>query len=76
MYGEIIINSNQFGNIDNLYLLKIIKLPLNKNGFSFIWIHILVITFSLIIFIIALIWDIFERKGNQEESKQEEYYYL
>ena len=69
-YGIIIKNSSQSGNLDNLYLFKIIKLPTNRNGFSFIWMHFLVITTLLILFIVVLIWDIISKKEGKETCEQ------
>jgi len=72
-YGKIIINSNQERSSENLYLFNLIKLPLSKDGFSFVRIHILVVLISLIILVVALIWDI--SKGMRKTQKEEQEYY-
>lgn len=76
-YGKIVENSDQNGNLNNLYLFKIIKIPTNKNGFSFFWIHISFLIFLIIIFLSMFLWDILSKSQKIPKiPKTESYYYL
>lgn len=73
-YGKIIENKWSNGrNLDNLYLFTKLRMPLNVNGTSLIWIYILVPSILIFIWIIIFITDIVllattERRDQSEDE--------
>lgn len=59
-YGVIIENVGKDSKISNLYLFNYVRLPINVNGLSFVWIHIIYL-FLLIIFL-----PIFKEEKNEK----------